>query len=1045
MKKIKIERIIGLIPDVLKNTSEWFKQNLTENGKEILGNASGSIGILIKIIGVPLLDKYLANQTKNRLADFGINTYLKAAYIQAANSVAIIENEIKSQKNCEEFLEIIAEITTKNFENITQENVLLIFQPQYHPIIKAVKDEYIEMLEYLGIEQQIISEFRVHFNNNIEETIKKEFGEDYEKHLVDISDFITDKKEAELITDTIRLGRIGFSSSENLGYEHTYGYWKPVGKLRESDYYKEDSTRTDEDEEKKLQLVTKLIEEFFNTDENNLDRILFIIADFGKGKSVFMRRYASLLAKQYQLDREGYFPIYFNLRDYKTYFSTDSKLGIINDFLQSKYGINIEDEKYINKRFVFLMDSLDESGELIKEAIAKVVSSVKQIQNLDRTKYRNNRIIITSRPLNEGFENEIRCHKPYEKKNNEGRLIDCFISLYGFKKSQFNNWLSETLKRHQLSLPTELECGGFVAEILCNIKKDSKIDIYDILLRNKTLQKDELRRPIFAYMIYQLIINKIDFIKSGKIGVYLSFLNLLTKDAKHINDPSYKVKLEEEFQFRNLLHATAALWMYKRNCGKQGFLSKADLCRVIEGRNNEEPDEVILERNRKNGIVEIEFLSHSYFGEDGNTLYFQHQSFAEILLAEYYLKLFLKYALEEEEDIEKARARLHLGEPTEQTINFFIELLHLLKDAAEEYAPGKEDILEKRKLLFPLLASLSNKKFNTLFCNSLFYQWYKNYVNIEENQAEYPYEALINWGIKKNEIEKLIDFAAKVLDTQYDYIISQIKTEVNLFNNDVVILHDSKVDTLANTIDKWFCLLIGDVLYTNVTNSKKVKLFNMDYKINSKVLTTLMAICRKISHHYDWHTSLFRGFDTRNCDGLVIKDNLIGLDLSYSYLKNVVFFCVSCGDVNLSRTILDNVTFLDSRFGEIKMDDVIIKNNIEFGTIYVNGVIVNSFNNFFSYQDKEPIYIPAHSLALFCINFSKILRVIGHLPFLGSKNTFKDNVNFIPEKINDYFWEIYEKSLFENEKLYKTKIKQMLKEVYGKDSKDISNIIKMYF
>lgn len=1033
MKEATIKRLLDIIPDATDKVSKWFIPFLTEDSKDLLNKASGSVGLLVKIIAIPLLNKYLAEQTKNKLKEFGVGTYLKSAYTQASDSIAIIENKIKSQKTCEDVIEAFARIEAKNFENVTRKNVLLIFQPVYHPIIRVVRESYVEMLEYLGIEQTTISDFKSHFNKNIEETIKKEFGEDYAKHKVEIEDFIFDERESRLLIDTIQLGRIGFSSSEDLEYEETFGYWKSVGELREGD-----SCSLEED---KLQLVIKLIEDYFGAEEDCLDKILFIIADFGKGKSVFMKRYALLLARQYLSEREGCFPVYFNLREYKNYSSRDNRLGVISDFLQNKYGINIEDEKYINKRFVFLVDSLDESGELTKEAISKVVGSIKQIQNLDRTKYRKNRIIIASRPLNEGFEDEIRCYKPYKMENKENRPIDCYISLYGFKKNQFNNWLLNTLKFYQNFLPKEAECSGFVADILRELQNETQTDIYDILLRNGTLQADELRRPIFAYMIFQLIMNKIDFEKSGKIGVYLSFLNLLTKDAKHINDPSYKVKLEEEFQFRNILHATAALWMYKRHCGEQGFLKKADLCRAIEGKNDGESDASILEKNKRNKVVEIEFLSHSYFGENDNTLYFQHQSFAEILLAEYYLKLFIKYALEKEENVEKARVCLHLGEPTEQTISFFVELLHLLKDAAEEYIPGKEDILEKRKLLFPLLASLSNERFNTLFSNSLYYQWYNIYIKkIDENQIEYPIDALKNWGIRKAEVEKIVAFAAKILNSKYDYIISKIETAVNLFDKDVVIIHNSNVNSLGNTIDKFFSLLIGDVLFTDITDDRNLKLFNTDYKIDAKVLFKLIELSdiSNVNHTFKtaWMYPVFRGIDTRNeVRTLKVNAAIYGLDLSYSYFENVIFNDVVFCRVNLSHVTFEDVMFVILSLSDVVMENIILKKDMELGILNLSGFQINSFINLFEmYLDDEegsPIYLDAKHLYRFVADLCIFLRAFGCIKVRKDGRKILDIVDFIPENMNQYFKEIYNESIYKNEILYKNKIKQILNDVYN--------------
>lgn len=166
----------------------------------------------------------------------------------------------------------------------------------------------------------------------------------------------------------------------------------------------------------------------------------------------------------------------------------------------------------------------------------------------------------------------------------------------------------------------------------------------------------------------------------------------------------------------------------------------------MEGKNSGESDSEVLERLKGQGLTEIQFLSHSYFGDNANVLHFQHQSFAEILLAEYYLKVFIKYALDEDADVEEARIRLVIGEPTEQTVLFLKEMLQLLRETTTNEATS--EIIEKRKLLFPLMASLATQKHNRLFCNDIYYGWYK-LCDIDENQTSYPKKQLENWCIAK--------------------------------------------------------------------------------------------------------------------------------------------------------------------------------------------------------------------------------------------------------------------------------------------------------
>jgi hypothetical protein len=97
MKKKGLKKVIDIIPSVLKNTAEWIKDNFEENSQEILKNSSGTIGILIKLIGQPLINKYFENLSKKKLDEYGMYTYMSAAYKQASKSISVIEDELKTK------------------------------------------------------------------------------------------------------------------------------------------------------------------------------------------------------------------------------------------------------------------------------------------------------------------------------------------------------------------------------------------------------------------------------------------------------------------------------------------------------------------------------------------------------------------------------------------------------------------------------------------------------------------------------------------------------------------------------------------------------------------------------------------------------------------------------------------------------------------------------------------------------------------------------------------------------------------------------------
>ncbi len=873
MSKKNVEHINSALPTVFSNIAKILKDNFDENGQKIVNEATGTAAIIVKLFGQSIIDQYFDKVSNIKLENSGLNTYAKAGYIQAEYSLKEIEDELKKDLAPESIFNFLQHTLELEIEKIQADDVLLIFHPKYHPAIVSIKRHYENVLRDLETPVSAVKDFTKHFNDNIEETVKNAFGDDYDKHVEETKNQRLEEIETEFLWDMVALGHIGFSASEDLQYEETLARWKNVSQFKSAD--------EDEAEEDGLHPIDELVENYFeHNPKNHLDEILFVIADFGKGKSVFLRHWAAQLAKDYFDKKEGLFPIYFNLRNFGRY-SSEPKLGVISDYLETDYGIKIDNAHFKKNNYIFLIDSLDESGELTKPAINNVIASIKKIQNIDKEHCRNNHIVITSRPFDEGLDSHLVGHNPYIIPNEDDREIPYYISIHGFTKEQFNRWISNTLETY--TKMSAADTSELRREVLENITTQKDTNIHDSLMENKTLSTGELRRPIFAYMIYQLIVNNIDYKSIGKIGVYLSFINFLSKDAKHIHDTEYIIDLRQEFKYRNLLHAIAALWMYKRQQGKQGALKKADICRVLDGENKNETDVQVLDRYKNEDVTEIQFLSHSYFGEKDNVLHFQHQSFAEILLAEYYLKVFVKFALDEGDNVEEARTKLILGEPTEQTIQFLTEMLILLKDTVTE--TNNDSRLEKRKLLFPLMASLATQKNNKLFCHAIFHGWFTS-LKFERNQADYPKEALDNWCIDNNKLDKIIQLARGMIESKTNYILAQAETKTVLYNNELLVTPD-KLSSYPPDIDRWLALLVGNTLY----NKREPRsFFNWDIEN----FEHLFDLIRNWNYVFKasapiWGKPLFKGI---HMSGVAPRSqlsnlDLSGIDFSYSELKEI--------------------------------------------------------------------------------------------------------------------------------------------------------------
>ncbi|MBP1680475.1 MAG: hypothetical protein H6Q35_814 [Proteobacteria bacterium] len=920
MKKEKIQDILKVMPDILKNVGNYVKDSFDKNGQEALDNANGVVGILIKLFAQDCVDKYFDKKTNNKLKDFGLATYLKAALLQAGKSIneTISENETCINTNDNSISTHIQDIISAKFEKFEINNTITIFQPKYHPIMQFIKNSVKQIFLEFGFTSSLYNSFLKNFNENIENTVINTFGQDaYKKHKEEVQQFIMNEREAEFLSDMFALNKIGFKDEENLKYEDTYGQWENISKLYSPNPLQEyDSQHNDfirNTEPNQLLHVEDLIEKYYKSkDKITLREIVFIIADFGKGKSVFLRHYASKLAKEYIESLDGYFPIYFNLRNFKNY-QSNTTAGIIAEFLRKDYGIEITSDEFKNKKYIFLIDSLDESGELNKHTIDNVISSIKEIQNIDPTCCRNNRIIITSRPFEDGLNTHIKNSLPYTDKDK----IQYFISVHGFTKEQFNDWITNSIKDYLQK--HDIKTNDFTKKIVDNVKNNKKIDIYALLIKNNTLTQEELKRPIFAYMIYQLIINNIDFSTIGKTGVYLSFLNLLTKEAKHMEDADCQFNLQEEIESRNILHSIAALWMYEKQQGKHGTLKKADIFRVLEGKKINDNDAKVLEDNINSNVSDIKFLSHSYFGAKDDLLHFQHQSFAEMLLAEYYLKIFIKYALDDGIEIEDARILLNLGEPTEQTISFFKELLQLLKNSCSSNEK------EKRNLLFPLLASLATEKHNKrIRCNSLFYEWLKP-VKLD-NLTSYPNELIDNWCINDEKLLKIIELSKSILESKKEYLTAKSNTCKALFDNEVLAIEDEKLNRIPHNIDKWLALLVGNIL----KNDEKNKIF---FNASIRFPVVFFNMMKDWFYSYNiavpkWANGYLKGINTSKNKERILAEYLKidNVDFSFSIFNNISFnYCFiinsyfnNCSFINTDifiktfRTTFHNITTIEN-------------------------------------------------------------------------------------------------------------------------------------
>ncbi|WP_311080766.1 pentapeptide repeat-containing protein [Paenibacillus polymyxa] len=932
--KSKLNDIKDTIPLISRLTIENLKDNFNENGQAMFNNLNGILGIAVKLLGRQLIDKYFDKISEDKLHNFGIGVYFTTACEQAEESLNSIESISLDLLTRKAIIERFEEILKEKQESIYNSNLILHFTPNKHPAVSIVRTVCESLLlEYINEPNKanIVDSFTKNFNENIGHKIVLAFGDDYEKHIGEVDEKWTKSKEGKILSDMLELNRIGFAEYEDLKYQQTYAYWNKVSEYRNSTENKTDI----EEFEESLSPIDELIETFFNRGSDTIEKILFILADFGKGKSVYLKQKASTLARQYEQRGEGFIPIYFNLRDFDKY-DQNSSFGVISDFLGKKYGVDVQDSDFQAKEYFYLIDSLDECGNLTEERIDKVITSIKKIQNINVKKCRHNRIAIASRPIEHGLLKHLNNNEPFIIKNGDNRPINHFISIYGFKKEQFNNSITDSLKK---ALPLDSESfSGISKKIIEGINNSQVINIHEEFTSINLLTYSELRRPIFSYMIYKLIINKADLSSSNKVGVYLSFINVLTKEAKYI-DSLKEVNLKDEYKFRNILHATSALWMYETYRSNQGFLKKHDISNTIEGSIIDKTDTNKMTKYKD--IENVEFLSQSYFGQKGDTFYFQHQSFAEILLAEYYLKLFIHYALDESSAPDDIRIRLLLGNPTEQTIDFFVGMLLLLKESVSENGINPSEIvIQRRKLLFPMLASLSTADFSKgLFSHYLKFKWFDNFP-ISSNTIEPPSELLENWIITIEVINKIVDLSRDIIESKSKYLLTTVNSHyTSLYNNEIIQIND-EISHIPPDIDRWIAFLVGNCLY----NNDKERRFFTSTIGDTKIVFDML----KNWHHFsetaspEWGKKLFRGlimpksnlehenfptfFFSHNLKYTLKGLNLRDMDFSFSNMSNISLEHCDLIRSSFANTKLSNVYFNSSSFSGASFKNADFKN-----------------------------------------------------------------------------------------------------------------------
>lgn len=903
---------VGESVNFIKLLAENIKDNFKENGQDLVDNG-GAIGSVIKVFGQHHLDKFFERMSTQKLENFGVICYLKGAMDCAEKALKELPADIfEGQFDLALFVEALEEQNTKT------DDLRLYLNPDFNPAVTLVRETYLKYLQQLSVDKGNINKFSRAFESNIKVAIEKSFGDDYDKHQDEVKQKWFNQSEELLLAKMSELKRVGLQDGESLAYEETYGQWRDCEVLNNG--------TLSEAKEIEQHKVTDLLEEHFNSksQEKWKDVITFIAADFGKGKTVFMKHYAAMMADKYLDSGSGALPVYFNLNQFKNdKYDRNRRRDIIASCLHEDFNIDIEGEYFKDKSFVFLIDSLDESGDL--SLVHDVVNAVRQINKNIPQGSPCHKIVIATRPIDRALTKAIKDHESRCSAEEHPQ----FISLYGFKPAQFDNWLKTAVVENMVNRNFEKPDTGTIDSQLLNGWQQADFSAYDLLKERNVLGDEELVKPLFAYILYQLLTNHISIPASGRVGIYLAFLHYITSQAKFVTDT--KVTMADEHRNRKVLHAIAALWCKQTSTSGITNLSKGNINYSLLGTN-------ILTEQSKTQIEqmdELKFLSHSYFGDNEQQLHFQHQSFAEILLAEYYLKVFLSEALSYEPNIMRTRQYLFVGEPTVAAMTFFEELIKLLVLSVGTVDKKQDDtVIAARKLLLPTLGSLATPCFmEKLHSESLrrdFYGRSKDTIVQEER--------LLNelWPVDEEVLDTLMKLASDILAQKNSLRLTPAKPTSALYDNELILLEE-KNDCGRPDVDKWLAIALGGL----ITREILPRQFFFNDKSRTRLLFQLIqdspqraapgwlvAVSAKVFHQLqlidvklhgitlnglDFSSSVFTNVEFRYSE---INSNFT--DCSFSKFR--VWFCRFRCD--FSRSKFNNSLFSLSHFFDTHFDNL---------------------------------------------------------------------------------------------------------------------------
>ena len=287
------------------------------------------------------------------------------------------------------------------------------------------------------------------------------------------------------------------------------------------------------------------------------------------------------------------------------------------------YVLNIvtNDSQNKDRKILLILDGLDEYKGEIRELIERI--------NSYQGEYRNMKVIITTR-LKEGYANELN--------------IENYVRLLPLSEEQ----VDQLFKKYNPNLDLT----------------------FDRCINEYYLNEEVIRNPLFCWMLAYMHANqyeKLEFKKGWSTNMirtllYHSFIHSIllgkyVEEVRSLEEKDIKKRIAEE---KRLLRLTAALVNLYGEISKSELRDKLSRLGVNESYLND-----LFSRE---GFLEYFLTSYFYMQEE--RIEFIHDSFKEYCLAEYYY-----------ESIKEGKWwRLNVGMPSEETIDFLIGLVEILKN-----------------------------------------------------------------------------------------------------------------------------------------------------------------------------------------------------------------------------------------------------------------------------------------------------------------------------------------------------------------------------